>query len=483
MQMVDSMALEMKTSQKTQQTQQLMMTPHMQQALYFLQLPVMELQQEIEKELEQNPVLEYVEEEGDKETSESEQTSSEEEISFDENKLEILKQLDEEFRDFYAESGAFNPKHSKEEEEKRDFAETLIEERPSPFELLVKQSREVLPEEDLKIAEVLIGHFDENGFFNTPLEEVSASFSIPKEELQKVLDVLKTLEPIGTGAKDIREALLMQLKAQGLENSLAYRIVGECFDDLLHNRFPIIKKKLKCSLEQVKEAIYQKIMPLDLHPGAGLFQVEAPSIVADATIFFEGENLTTKLQEEKWPPLKINHKYLRMLRQEGIEKETKRFIENKILSAKWLMRNIEQRGDTLLRVANFLAEYQKPYFESPEGQLLPLTLKQVAENLHLHESTIARTVANKYVETPKGLLSLKSFFTSSLTSSDGSLKSANSVKERVQDLIEKEDRKKPLSDEVLAKKITQGGIKVARRTVAKYRTELGLGNAQQRRSF
>jgi RNA polymerase sigma-54 factor len=480
--------LEQKTSQKAQQTQQLMMTPHMQQALYFLQLPIMELTQEIEKELEQNPVLEAIEEEekdkSEKEEPEDEDTPVEQEIDIDDNKLEILKQLDEEYRDFYAESGGFNPKLSKEEEKKKVFLEASIEERPSLSHLLMKQAREAIPnEEELKAAEVLIGYIDEKGFFNTPLQEISTLFSIPVPTLEKALAVVRTFEPLGTGAQDVREALLLQLKAQGLEQSLAYRIIHECYEDFLHNRMPVLKKTLKCSFEEIKEAINEKILPLDLHPGGNIFEAEPPTITADIKIAQEGEGLITALHEEEWLPLKINHKYLRMLKQEGVEKETKRFIENKILSAKWLIRNVEQRGETLLKIGKFLADYQKPFFDAPEGRLLPLTLRQVAEALQLHESTVARAVANKYVDTPKGMLSLKSFFTASLVDNEGEAVSAKTVKDWVRDFIEKEDKKRPLSDEMLARKITLHGIKVARRTIAKYRGELGLGNAQQRRQY
>lgn len=477
------LSLDMQPKQTQKQSQRLMMTPQMQQAIHLLQLPLMELTQMIEQEVEQNPVLEYMPEEEDQEESE-EKESLEKEMEFNDKQFEILRQLDEEFRDFFSESGQYIPKRSSEEEKKKVFLESLVQEEPSLNEHLMQQAREEFSDpEELKIAEAIFGYIDENGFLKTPLNEIAICFSFDLSKTEKVLKTIQTFDPIGVGSSNVKEVLLTQLKAKGLKNSLAYQIVENHFDDLLHNRLPIIQKGVKASLKEIKEAIQNVIAHLDLHPGTSYSKVEAPTIIPDVRLRQEGEKLIIDINEDHLQPLRLNRKYLRMLDDPNLPNETKDFIRTKILSAKWLMKNIFQRSDTLHRIAEFLLKYQHQFFLDPSGSLKPLTMKVLGDDLGLHESTIARACANKYIETPRGVFPFRYFFSNSYSDEKGNDISSKTIKKLITEWIEKEDKHKPLSDEDLSKKISQMGIQCARRTVAKYRRELKFGNTQQRRAY
>lgn len=473
--------------QNLKQTQRLMMTPQMQQAIRFLQMPVLELTSLIEAEMEQNPILEYLEEEvQEKEEEEWEEEShlEEKEIIFEDQSYEILKQIDEEFRDHFAESGASILRRSAEEDKKKTYQESSIQDRLSLYDYLLNQAKEVLQTpEEFAMAEILLGYLDSRGFLLTPLEEIAALFEFEVPRLAEVLKVIQTFEPLGIAAKDLKESLLIQLRCLKKENSLAYAIIENHFNDLLHNRIPLLKKELNCSSSDIQKAIDKDIAKLDLHPGTSYSKDVIPYVIADVTLRQDGDNLTAEINEDFISPLKLNSKYLKMLEDTQLSAETKQFIKVKILSAKWLIKNIFQRNETIERIATSLAKRQKTFFLHPEGKLIPLTMKTIAEELDLHESTIARAVANKYIDTPRGLFPLRFFFSNTYVTDDGEDISAKTVKDVLQDIVKNEDKCRPLSDESISKLIKMHGISCARRTIAKYRRELNIGTASQRKKF
>lgn len=479
------LSLEQQPKQAQKQTQRLMMTPQMQQAIHLLQLPILELAQAVDQEIEQNPVLEYMEdEEGPAEEVREETPIEEKELTFEEHQLDVLKQLDEEFRDCTAGSDQFVPRRSAEEDKKKAFLESSIEERISLQDHLMSQAREAFSDsKELEAAEVIIGYLDENGFMPTPLNEIAASFSLSLEKLQKVLSVIKTFDPVGIASQDVQEMLLSQLRHQGKENSLAYRMVQDFFEHLLHNRLPHIQKEMKVSQSEIQKVIEKEIAPLNLHPGNSFSDVEAATLIPDVRLRSEGEEYVAEVNEDQLQPLRFNRKYLKLLDDPATTRETKDFIKTKLLSAKWLVRNLHQRGETLYKIAGFLCEKQRQFFEDPKGKLAPLTMQTVAEELGLHESTIARAVANKYIETPRGIFPFRHFFSSGYVDKEGQEVSSKTVCDLIQQLIGEEDKRKPLSDETLSKKIHSMGVTCARRTVAKYRSELNIGNTQQRRKY
>lgn len=489
-----SMDLQQKPQQSLKQMQRLIMSRQMQQAIHLLQVPVMELGQIVDQELEENPILEQMEEEDDSSNDDAAMQDSEEpvedetienkEVSFDERDFEILRRLDEEYRDHFAESGSAPVVRSNEQDKLQTFLESSICAQPTLFEHLMVQAKEsFLEEKERNLGEALIGNFDEGGFLQASLAELAVLHDSSEAALEKILEVIQTFHPAGIGARDLKECLLIQLRLLGKEKTLAYAIIEKHFQDLLHNHIPNIVKGLGCKMDQVQEAIDQHIVHLDLHPGTQLSRQVPQYIAADVSLQLEGGELSVAVSEDSLPPLRLNGKYLRMLDDDKLDQETKEFIQKKILSAKWLLRNIMQRNDTLEKIANVLAQRQKEFFLDPVGKLVPLTMKMVAEELELHESTIARAVSNKYIDTPRGLLPLRFFFTTGLATEAGGEISAKTVKDVLEEIISQEDSCHPLSDEAISVLLKSKGIHCARRTVAKYRTALNLGTAQQRRKF
>jgi RNA polymerase sigma-54 factor len=473
--------------QKFKQIQRLIMSPKMQQALNLMQLPVLELTTMIDAELEQNPVLEIIEIKPEEEIAEAIQNEDlpvERELNFDDNNFDILKQLDDDSRDNYLESAGFATRRSAEEEKKKVFQESSIQATLSLFQHLMLQAKDTFEHPlELKMAEELIGNFDESGFLKVPMEEIALLHNFEIEKLKEILAKIQTFDPIGVGAISLQESLLIQLRNRSLEDSLASKIVGKHYDDLLHNRIPNIKKALKCSLEDIRKAIDEDISKLDLHPGTCCSQIPIQAITPDVTIKWENDDWVVFANNDFMPSLRLNRRYLRMLEDETLPKETKDFIKNKIVSAKWLMNSIEQRRTTIERIAYSLAKRQSDFFLNPIGNLVPLIMKVIAEELELNESTIARAVSNKYINTPRGVFPLRYFFSNAYTTNKGEDISSNTVRELLKEVIDGEDKKKPFSDEALSKIMKEKGINCARRTVAKYRSELNIGSTTQRRLY
>lgn len=470
------------------------MSPQMQQAISLLQMPVAELSTAIESELSQNPVLEYMEEKEDEshlsqvkeETNEAtseKDLTPEEEFSVSDQDFEIMQKLDEEFRDHFAESGSFQ-KRTQEDEKKQAFLETSITEEASLFERLMDQAIESFDDpEERRCGEAVIGNLDERGFLTTPVEEIAILEGFEVELVEMVLSEVQTFEPFGVGAKDLQESLLIQLRCLKKRKSLAYSIIEQHYDDMLHNRIPAIQKSLNVSPQDISRAIEEEISKLDLKPGVTLSAQKVQYIQVDLTIRQEEEQLIVDLPEDNIPHLRLNSRYLRMLNDKELPEETKEYIKQRVLSGKWLMRNINQRNETIVRIAEYLIKAQRNFFLNPDGELAPLTMKTVAEELELHESTIARAVSNKYIDTPRGILPLRSFFTNSFTTDTGKNISSNTVRDQLLEIVKNEDKSSPLSDAAISQLLQDKGIPCARRTVAKYRRELNLGTASQRKSY
>jgi len=382
------------------------------------------------------------------------------------------------------ESENYSIRRTQEEEKRQSFLESIITDSESLYEHLMRQAREAFnTQREIDLAELLVGNLDDSGLMTNSLDELAILNGEDVADLEAVLKQLQTFHPAGVAAGSVREALLIQLQRQNKQDTLAYQIIDQHYDDLLHNRVPQIAKSLGRSAREVTEAVQQRISRLDLHPGAGFGESTAQAIVPDATIRKEGETLQVETNNDPVPHFRINRKYLRMLEDPSLNEETKTFIKQKIASAQWLMRNIDQRHDTVTRIAQSLARRQSEFFLSPDGKLTPLTMKEIADELELHESTIARAVSNKYLQSPRGLLPLRSFFTNALETSKGESISSTTVRDALERLIDKEDKHKPLSDQLLSQLLKKQGIRCARRTVAKYRDELGIGNTQQRRVY
>lgn len=312
-----SLYLKQKKVQSLKQLQRLMMSPQMQQAIHLMEVPIMELSQVIQTAVEQNPILECYEEvseEEDQEFREDEDMPPEEELSFDDNDFEILKRLDEDFRDHFSESEDYSVKRTSEEEKFKSFLEQSFSNQMSLFEYLMQQARETFETvEELKIAEEIIGNLDESGFLKTPVAEIALYKSFPENRVKEVLCGIQMFDPYGVGASDLRESLLIQLRCHKQQDSLAYKIIAYHYDDLLHNRIPKIKKGLKVTAKTIREEIEFPISHLDLHPGKSHSKKVIPYIIPDAKLAQEGETFTPIINNQYLPTVRLNKRYMKML--------------------------------------------------------------------------------------------------------------------------------------------------------------------------
>lgn len=476
------------TQQKQGMSQRLMMSAHMQQALHLLQLPLMEMEPFIEEQVANNPILEITNdaEEGEESNDQEEEKdfSIEQEIKIDEGDFTVLRQLEEDFREHFEESGSAPIKRNADEEKFKTYLESSICAETSLYDHLIHEVHENFEDpQQIKIAELLMGYIDEYGFLKTPLEEIATLEQLDLPILKEILLIIQTFEPYGIGASSTQETLLIQLKCLKKENTLAYQIVKDHYDALLHHRLNLIQKEMGNTLQEIQQAIEQDIAKLDLHPGTHYSPNKTQTIVPDVIIREDNNELIVDVNRDYAPSLRLNHKYFRMLEDPTISLETKQYIKRRILSARWLVRNIQQRYSTIERIAMSLTRRQKEYFSEPTGKLVPLTMKALAEELEVHESTIARTVSNKYIDTPRGILPLRAFFTTEYKASDGAQLSSKTIQEAIEDLINKENKRHPFSDEKISNILQEQGIPCARRTVAKHRALLNIGNTQQRRRF
>lgn len=474
--------------QQQQTSQRLIMSAHMQQAIHLLQLPLQELETFIEEQVVLNPILDITEQEsdaggeGNDETARSE--GDEVELTISDQDLSILNRLEEDWREHFAQSDSVPVKRTSEEDKLKSYLEQSICADRTLNEQLHLQAHDTFDTpRGLEIAEVLIGYIDEFGFLKTPLAEICLLHHIQDEEIKEILQEIQTFEPFGVGASSIQESLLIQLRCQKKEQTLAYQIVRDHYDDLLHNHIPLIQKQLKCNSEDLQQAIEHDIAKLDLHPGRQFSSEATQAIVPDVTLRQENDKLLVEVERDRTPSLHLNLRYLNMLKEPSTSKETKHFIKHHLFSARWLMRNLQQRYSTLERIAQSLAVRQYDFFSKADGQLVPLTMKTLADELNVHESTVARTVANKYINSPRGIFPLRAFFTNKYVSEEGDDLSSSTVRETILALLAEEDKKHPLSDEKISHLLKEKGITCARRTVAKYRTALNIGNTQQRKKF
>jgi RNA polymerase sigma-54 factor len=467
----------------------IMMSPQMQQAIRLLQLPILELRQKIEEELAQNPVLEEVpvEEPSSPEPelameAPAESPAETKEVEFDKD-IDILTKLDDEWRDFFRQTAAYN-KRSEEDEEKRAFLERSITRDETLEEQLTHQMMlSGANEEQKRLGVFIIGHIDETGFLSTDIDDLCRLTGKTYEEIEGVLKIIQTFEPNGVGARDLRESLLIQLRNLGKGDSLAYRMVERHFAELAKKRFPKIARDLNVSVEEVQDSV-QEIARLVRRPGRLVGPQHTQYVVPDITLRKDDGDFEIVVNDDRIPHLRISDFYRKMMADNNLTPEVREYIKEKIHAGRWLIKNIHQRQQTLYNIANEIIRIQKRFFlSSGSGGLKPLTMHQVAEAVGLHESTISRAIANKYIDTTRGLFPLKYFFTTAIETNDGGEVSSRQVKHLLRELVDKEDQKKPLSDEALVKLINDRGMRIARRTVAKYRKELGILPSHLRKQF
>jgi len=474
--------MEMKHGLSMQQKTTLVLTPRLQQALKLLQMPTLELQQALKLELERNPLLEEVDEvEEVKEADEVKDELGQNEAEPVET-TEPDKNQEIDWSELWPDTFEM-PSAPRTEDPDAEFYERVPVTRASLGDHLSEQLHMLsLTEEDLAIGEYLIGSIDENGYLQTTVEEVADTFAVSPEKVEDVLSRLQKFDPAGIGARNLQECLWIQLVQRKLDDTLAGRIIQEQFDHLLAKRFGEIARNLKCTVEEVQGA-GDLIATLDPRPGQEIAADETKYVVPDLVVERVGEDFVVSLNDRNVPRLRISAAYQQMLRSKSAGQEEKKFISEKLNSAKWLIQTIEQRRKTMIKVMRRIVEEQRDFFERGVAGLKPLTLQQIANHIGMHESTVSRVTTNKYVQTPRGVFELKYFFSSGLATDEGDDVSAKVAKDKILNLISAEDKRDPLSDQRIAELLHEQGLRIARRTVAKYREALRLLPARARRRY
>src|SRR5437870_11007719 len=469
--------------QGMRQTQNLalqqVLSPQLQQSLLILQTPLLELRNLVQQEMETNPVLEELPEEPGVDERNEVEPSADDNFK---NEFEKLASLDEEWRDYMAQSASY--RDSKEAQDKRQFVFDSIPVQETLQQNLIGQlNQSVLSASDRKAAELIIGNIDDNGFLQSTPEEMALNSGIPKEDFEKMLVLIQSFYPSGVGARDLRECLLIQLARGGKERSLEYKIVSEHMEDLGKRRFPEIARRMGISVEDVQKAA-DNIARLNPRPGQVFAAAPQNYVLPDVMVEKVDGDYQISSNNEQIPHLRISNLYKDIIASGNTQSsEVKNYVRDKIRSGKFLIRSIHQRQETIFNIVQQIVSRQRDFLDHGPSHLKPMTMAEVADAVGVHETTVSRAVSGKYMATPQGVCERKYFFTSGYQTATGESLSNTSVKEAILDLVKHESGSAPLSDHEIVEILSERGIPIARRTVAKYRTELNILPSHMRRKY
>ncbi len=466
---------------KLEQTQKLIITPELKLAITLLQYSALELQDHIQEELVNNPVLEVMENR-EEEKSEEAEVDRESPDSNDESIFGNDFPWEEYFRDMGLDSAGERGGSVKPLNESQPTVENCAGMTGTMLEDLLSQLRMFsLSDRQYKMAAFLAGNLDRNGYLQGELEELAPVLGVKVKELEEALRVVQRLEPTGIGCRSLQECLSLQIQKMDNPPGAAVEIVNHYLPAAADGRYRYIASRLKCDEKMVEEAV-KFIRTLNPKPGSIYGEGEETRyIVPDVVVEKVDEKYIVTGNEAGVPQLTISPFYQRMLKNNSIDEQLFTFVKNKIEKAYWLIRSIEQRRVTLFKVAQQIVDIQREFLDQGIKKLKPLTLKEVAYNVGVHESTVSRAAANKYIQTPRGLFPLKFFFSSGLGGADGTDHSAPSIKTHIRELVDSEDQARPFSDQRLTELLNEKGIQISRRTVAKYREELSIPPSYKRR--
>ncbi len=486
------MALEQKL--RLQLQQKLVMTPSLQQAIKLLQMTRMELENVLTQELVENPVLEETTEDPQEEEErprdeEERQAAEPEELDHRESMADI--DLDAYFNDYWETSPPYTPRP--EERELPPLENTLTREPDLYDHLHWQLHMSDVPARRREIAELIIGNLNPDGFLVATVEEMAAlgetgnGDAYPIDEVREALDLVRSFDPPGVACSDLRESLLRQLDGRdpGPIRDLARQIVADHWELFLRRQFPTIAKGLGLPLAELEPAV-EVIKSLEIRPGRAHSSERTHYVEPDVAVIKVGDDYVIQLNDDGLPRLRVSRAYRRMLhemRAQGRQSEAQQFIKDKMRSALWLIKSLDQRQRTIYKVADSIVRQQREFLDQGIERLKPMVLRDVAEDIGMHESTVSRVVSNKYMHTPRGLFPMKFFFHSGIDREYGDDISSLTVKKRIQQLIGAEDPKRPLSDSELMRILNREGIHIARRTVAKYRDELKIPSSTDRKQI
>jgi len=477
------MALEMRQQMKL--TQQLVMTPQLQQAIKLLQLSRLELQDLVRQELEENPILdEALEQEGAKELDqleiqEKEPAPIEESERFKEVTAgsDTIREMD---WDSYIDGYNYSSGEQYRDDEDRPSFENLLTKKGTLVDHLMWQlNLSKLEESEIKVGVEIIGNIDDDGYLRSTVEDIARTCEVTGETAELVLKKIQDFDPAGVAARDLRECLLIQVQQLGMQGSIVEFILRDHLKDLETRRYKQISRALGVSVQDILNSA-KVISGLDPKPGHIFASDDVQYISPDIFVHKVGDDYVVMLNDEGLPMLRINPFYSDT-RIKEMDSGTGEYVSDKMRSAIWLIKSIHQRQRTIFKAAKSIVKFQREFFEKGITCLRPLVLRDVAEDIGMHESTISRVTTNKYMHTPQGIFEMKYFFNSAISITGGDFIASESVKRKIKELIEAEDPRKPLSDQTLTEMLAAVNINIARRTVSKYREMLRLGSSSERK--
>lgn len=474
------------------QTQKLVMTPELRQAIEILQYNSVELTEFIQEQLMSNPVLDmYTGGEGAEKpvekTDRPESADNPEEIprrtpeSVAEEIMRNRQEMD--WKDWRDDEYPSWQRREREDREEFNFEQMLVHEDTLTEHLLDQLQFAHLSQPQFLMGVYIIESLDAKGYLPVSSVDMAAHLGVEEDDVEDVVQIIQTFEPHGVAARDLRECLLIQIQQRGIRNPVIIPIVESYLDDLASNRIALIAKALNVTPDDIQKAV-NIIRSLEPKPGrlfASLRDVRF--IVPDVTIEKVGQEYVVLLNDQATPRLKISSYYQSIVRSRDVEENASAYIQERLQSALRIIRSIEQRRNTIYKVVMSIIETQREFFDYGVLHLKPMTLKDIAEKVEVHESTVSRAVNGKYVQCPRGVFELKYFFQSGVSGSDGEGVSSQSIKTQIAELLSKEDPHKPHSDQYLADVLNGQGVQVSRRTIAKYREELGIPGSSKRRRF
>ncbi len=486
------MKLEMRGQMRLEQRMKL--APHMIQSMEILQLPILALQERIEQELNSNPVLELDEPSNPEYTEQADKSAGEEGVvaaaeGRQDESFGRFDNLDDDYKEYMSQAVAFRPRVQTDESDRKLEAikntaalPQFLNEHLSEQWCLVEASEGVK-----KAGSAIIDYIDDRGYLTVRLEQLynkdKADFTL--EDLKQALLLVQKLEPAGVGARDLKECLLIQMAQNGEDMSFEMRLVAEYMNELLENRLPDIAKKMNCTIESIKRAI-ERMSRFDTSPGLQIGRDRNHPVTADIIVepSDDSDGYSVRLADSGLPALRINSYYAKMSKDAAASEKTRKFLQGNIRSAQWIMDAIEQRKNTLLKVAKTVVKYQRDFFDKGQLYLRPLPMSKVADDVGVHLATVSRAVAGKYVQCQWGLLPLRKFFSGGTEDTEGQEHSWEAIRAKLQQIIDAEDKNKPLSDDQILRKLVEAGIEnLARRTVAKYRNLLNIPAARFRKKY
>lgn len=486
------MAYELKQNLKL--TQQLIMTPQLQLAIKLLQMSRLELVDMVQQEMEENPLLEEVASDEDPEIEQKIEPA--ETVEEDREEPQTVQRTEEltgegdgredfDWDNYLEDYGPMGITYDRKEATSTSWDNLLVA-KPSLTDHLIWQLRlSSLNDDERRVGEQIIGNLDQNGYLVATADEIAVQEKVPSEFVEGVLKKIQEFDPVGIAARDVRECLLLQAKMAGDARSLVERIIVDHLKELEIRNYAYIARKLKVSIDDVLAAVLI-ISHMDPRPGSVFNEERIQAIVPDVYVLKSDEGYKIVLNDDGLPRLRISNYYREIMagmnsrvKQEG----GKKYIRERVQSATWLIKSIQQRQKTIYRISESIVKFQKDFFDQGIGSLKPLILRDIADDVEMHESTISRVVTNKYMHTPRGILELKFFFGSGIHKNGSENISSKSVQEDIRKIISGENPRKPFSDQEIVKMLADSGITIARRTIAKYRDMMGVPPSSRRKKY